>query len=492
MSAATAIILLTITFASLFVAFPTVKAHTPAWQIPTFAYIQVAPNPVGVNQQVFITFWLDKVLPGALASNDIRFHDYKLTITKPDGTTEVKTFTVVQDTTSSQYMLYTPTQVGTYTFKFEFPGQTYTWTQPIASLFGPPVPNVYTNDTYLPSSATTFLTVQREQIVAMGDYPLPTRYWSRPIEGQNTNWAAVASNWLSSPQIVANVQPDGIAPSSPHVMWTIPLQNGGVVGGTSTSILGVTYYTGMSYEGKFSNPIIIQGKLYYPLPLSNDAGSTALMGSIYSGAGGYACVDLQTGQRIWTHKYVINPTFGQIYDYETRNQHGTIAYLWAVESSGGLFGPAVETWMAYEPETGNWLFNITNVPSGTTAYTSKGEIVRYVFDAQNNRLALWNNTAAPELTGDPTGIGAWAEMWRPVGKVIDGSTSYSWNVSVPTTSPTASVFGVIPDDVLLIQANFPDEMYMIMGSWGTPDNCQIWAVSLKPETRGQLLWTKTY
>ena len=33
---------------------PNANAHTPAWQIPTYAYINVAPNPVGVNQSVSI------------------------------------------------------------------------------------------------------------------------------------------------------------------------------------------------------------------------------------------------------------------------------------------------------------------------------------------------------------------------------------------------------------------------------------------------------
>lgn len=485
--AAAITLLFVMMFASLFVAFPVAEAHTPAWQIPTFAYIQVAPNPVGVNQEVFATFWLDKVLPGALASNDIRFHDFRLTITKPDGTTEVKTFPVVHDTTSSQFTLFTPTQTGTYTFRFDYPGQTYTWTQPIVGPFGPPTPNTYTNDVYLPSSATTTLTVQQEPIASVGSYPLPTRYWTRPIEGQNTNWAAVASNWLSIPQIVTNVQPDGIAPNSPHIMWTIPYQNGGVVGGTTSTIPGVTYYTGMPYEGKFGNPIIMQGKLYYPISISNSA-QTAIMPSSLTGS--YACVDLQTGERIWTQNYKVNPTFGQIYDYESRNQHGALGFLWAVSGS---------TWIAYEPETGNWLFNLTNVPSGVSAssagtvYTPNGEIVSYILNKQTNQLALWNNTAAPNLTGDPTGMSASAELWRPVGKVADASNAYSWNVTVPATSPFASIFGVIPDDMLLVQANFPSGSSGLSGTaGGTPDNCQVWAISLKPATRGQLLWTKIY
>ncbi len=481
---------LVLTIAVPLLALPSVNAHDPAWNIPTFAYIQVAPNPVGVNQQVFATFWLDKVLPSALATNDIRFHNYKLTITKPDSTTEIKTFPVVMDTTSSQYTLYTPTQIGTYKFKFEFPGQVYTWTTPSVDFTGALVPNAFTGDTYLPSSAETTLTVQEAQIMSVEDYPLPTSYWSRPIEGQNTNWASIASNWLSAPQIVNNFQSDGIAPNSPHIMWTTPLQNGGIVGGKTTAIPGVSYYTGMSYEGKFANPIIMQGRLYYPIPLSDNAPG-GMGGSPLNG--GYACVDLQTGQRVWWKNYAVNPTFGQIYDYESRNQHGALGFLWAVSGS---------TWIAYEPETGDWLFNLTNVPSGVslpglrgsgnTVYTSKGEIVSYILDTRNNRLALWNNTAAPGETGDPTGMSANAEMWRPVGKVIDASTAYSWNVTVPATSMFASVFGIIPDDTLLVQANFLSSTGASGNAGGTPSNAQVWAISLKPASRGQLLWTKIY
>ena len=29
---------------------PTTNAHTPAWSIPTYAYIDCSPNPVGVGQ----------------------------------------------------------------------------------------------------------------------------------------------------------------------------------------------------------------------------------------------------------------------------------------------------------------------------------------------------------------------------------------------------------------------------------------------------------
>ncbi len=84
------------------------SAHTPAWEIPTFAYVTVSPDPVGVGQTMFVLMWIDKVMPNAAVDNDIRFHDYKLTITKPDGSVDQQAWPIVYDTTSSQYTLFTP------------------------------------------------------------------------------------------------------------------------------------------------------------------------------------------------------------------------------------------------------------------------------------------------------------------------------------------------------------------------------------------------
>ena len=144
---------------------PNANAHTPAWQIPTFAFINAAPSPVGVGQKVSIIMWVDKIPDGAAFGNNVRFHNYQLTITAPDGTTQTQTFAVASDPTSSQFYAYTPTQVGTYTAKFTFPGQLYTFTDLIA-VFGPPAPSPYVNDTYLPSSASTTFTVQQAPLPA--------------------------------------------------------------------------------------------------------------------------------------------------------------------------------------------------------------------------------------------------------------------------------------------------------------------------------------
>ena len=98
----------------------TATAHTPAWNIHSFAYVSAAPNPVGVGQQVYIYMWVDIPLTGALVTNDIRRHGYTLTITQPDGTNTSKTFDVVQDTTGVQSYFFTPETVGNYTLTFNY------------------------------------------------------------------------------------------------------------------------------------------------------------------------------------------------------------------------------------------------------------------------------------------------------------------------------------------------------------------------------------
>jgi hypothetical protein len=106
---------LMLTFAVSLVALPAANAHTPPWEIQSYLNIHVAPNPVGLGQQVYIVMFTTWSLPGADYNNDIRFHDFKLTITKPNGDTEIKTYDVVPDSGGSVFTLYTPDQVGTYT-----------------------------------------------------------------------------------------------------------------------------------------------------------------------------------------------------------------------------------------------------------------------------------------------------------------------------------------------------------------------------------------
>ena len=480
---------LVLTITSTLIALPNVNAHTPPQNVPTYAYLTVSPNPVGAGQPVSLIFWLDKVPPTAAGAAGDRWTNLTIAVTKPDGTKQtLGPFT--SDPVGGGFVAYVPDQTGSYTFLFNFPGHVASLNNPVTG--APGSPSDYVNDTYLPSAFTAPLTVQSTPINPTPNYPLPTSYWTRPIEGQNTNWATIASNSLSGSAIVGRYQPDGIAPNSAHIMWTKSLEFGGVVGGSNTLPNEITYYDGTNYENKFTDPIILYGRLYYSLPRSDSqpGGFSATAG------GGYVCVDLQTGKEIWRREDLGNtvpaPTFAQLYDYESFNQHGVIpnGYLWSAVGGGGFFGPpAPQNWTAYDPIDGTKLFTLLNVPPGTEVRGPNGEILHYILNAQSNRLALWNNTAPQALTAafDPTDYSSTNYyQWRPVGKVVDAGNAYTWNVTIPALAPGSSIIAASYNDMVIVSTP-------LMGflGFGTPAITTVSAISVKDATRGQILWTTT-
>ena len=52
-------ILLTISISASIMLTPPTTAHSPPWQIPTYAYVVAAPNPIGVGQEAHVYMWLD-------------------------------------------------------------------------------------------------------------------------------------------------------------------------------------------------------------------------------------------------------------------------------------------------------------------------------------------------------------------------------------------------------------------------------------------------
>jgi hypothetical protein len=501
----TVALILLLAFSGSIVFLPTVGAHTPPQTWPTFAYLAISPNPVGVGQSVYVVMWISPNPPTAMGLAGDRWRDMKLTVTTPSG--DVKTVgTYDSDPTGSTYAVFTPDQIGSYKFELDYAGQ-------VMSLVGPtgiPVNpadlvsrggDVYVNDTFLGSSAVADLSVQQQQITPISSTPLPTSFWTRPIYGQNSAWASIASNWLAGSQIggTGNVWQAGAGPSSAHIMWTMPIETGGIVGGNTGAytytISDIAYYSGGAYEGRFTKAMIIDGKLFYTDPLGHSLNG-----------GGYTAVDLTTGEVVWhsddiaitvgntstgAPNTILVPSFGQVFDYESQNQHGVVGgILWAVTGS---------TWSAYDSFTGKWLYNLTNVPSGTEKYADMGEIVRYIlnYDAKTHTgsIALWNDTqhnVGLELVDPEGGAGTNAYQWRPNGKSVDMSNAYTWNVtfSADLSGVSApSIVNVIPGDIILgTSTNFA-----LLGRFsGTPDPYTMWAISDKPETRGQLLWIKNY
>ena len=111
------ILMLTITTTSIFVALPSANANNPPFKVPTYSYVTVAPNPVGIGQTVTVAWWLDKLPPGAAGNAGERYIGQTLEIMAPDGTSQTISLPP-SDPVGCGYTKYTPDQVGTYTLNF--------------------------------------------------------------------------------------------------------------------------------------------------------------------------------------------------------------------------------------------------------------------------------------------------------------------------------------------------------------------------------------
>ncbi|MCX8150270.1 MAG: PQQ-binding-like beta-propeller repeat protein [Candidatus Bathyarchaeota archaeon] len=426
-------------------------ADAAVFSVDTNAYIMLAPNPVGVNQPVLVSYRIDKVKAGATDLLN-HFEGFAVTITKPDGTVERRTDLDV-DSTSGGWFMYTPTQVGTYKFQTHFPAQ---WS------------NVTANQIFYKASdsAIVSLTVQQEPIQGIPNNPLPTDAWKRPINAENKGWSAIADNWLMRSYDIPNrsfcmtcaVAPYTSAPNSAHILWAKPIIFGGQGGGKFGD---ASYYTGLSYE-QFYLPLILEGRIIYTE--HNPTTTTAL---------GTVIMDLYTGQQIM---YLNNTDiiFAQVLQIDNPNEHGLIAYLWSV--SGATTNA---TFTLYDAFTGREHCKVTNVTwgglgsfnAGPTMFGPKGEVLSYaiVGTAPNQRLIRWNSTRAIYTRGA-------IDTWSPAyGSIIDGSRGIEYNVSISISG--LSIAGVT-DDYILAQKRDTNTFPYVQ-----TDAC------FDAKT-GQLLWSK--
>ncbi len=413
---------------------PNVSAHTPPWQVPTYAFINVAPEPIGIGQQASVAFWLDKVPIGAEGLYGDRWHGLTVTVTKPDGTTEsLGPFN--SDVNGGASTRYTPNQVGTYKFLFKYPGQVAQNANPYPFTPGfVPLGLDYVNDTFLPSSASTTLTVQQQQVItAYGQAPLPTAYWTRPINSMNREWSVIGGNWLAlaatqfgATGLLANTgnyDPYTTAPNSAHIMWTKPLSFGGQIGGEFGSSETGLYSTGTAYEAKFG-AVIINGIIYY---------------TEYPGAGnnptGLKAVDIRTGNTVWEKPITTPLRCGMVLNFITGDQYGGHAYLFCAPAAIGFIPyPPGSNWEMYDAMTGAWVLNINNTNAGTLVEGPNGEILSYT--VANNMLTMWNSTKCISAGSTKNlfyTVYSSSEIWRPPqGATIDWAAGYQWSAPLAT------------------------------------------------------------
>jgi outer membrane protein assembly factor BamB len=412
----------------------------------TIAFIGALPNPVGVGQEVLFHVGIQD----ALASQELGWEGLSITITKPDGTTDTIS-NIRTDSTGGTGRVYVPDQVGNYSVQSHFPEQENP--RRTGGGFGGTALSegaiMYASD-----SPILTLVVQDEPLVHYPGSPLPTEYWTRPINAQHREWYPVAgSSWHD--------QDYNEAPESPHVLWTKPLTTGGLVGG-DIGIYGFEH--GDAYQGKWgggffspSYPMVIAGKLIYTHHNSIDP----LI---------YTCVDLRTGEVLWEKTFLDNRTinFGQNFYWDSYNYHQTYSYIWAQIGSD---------WYAFDPMDGFLRLVMENVPSGTTVRDERDNIYRYDISLSQAQMSLWNWSARISMQGSFRGPN--------VGTYDCASTSSSsrraWaldDVPIPTG---------LPGSVRAIEHG-----ERVVGSDVSLDEVTIWAFSLKPGQEGQLLFKNTW
>jgi len=406
-SRATAIlitVLLTFSMTASTMLLPGASAQTQ--NFPTYSYVRVSPNPVGVDQQVTVDFGLAVPLENvAFATN------MTIVVTHPNGNKETLG-PFISDYTGSTSTRYTPTTVGNYTFQFFYGGQVLG--------IGETGPG-FVGDVELPShSVPVTLVVQSSPVSYQPTTPLPTSYWQTPINAENVqNWAAISGPWLglaSNPfgstgayNVTGNDNPYTLGPTSAHILWTKPWAVGGVAGGQVGNDELSSYWGTSQYEPKW-NPVVIDGIEYsdwYTTTTSSDNGLVA--------------TNLYNGQTMWTIS-TTNPLIGgMVIKWESVNQYGVVGpYILTsgtlpgvndalVPSIFGGLAPAGE-YNLYDALTGTYVASIVN---GTTPGSgfSGGFMTN---DANGNWVGYYvNSTFGTEVVHPAFGVNKLVNITQP-------------------------------------------------------------------------------
>jgi len=401
---------------------PSGSAHTPPYNIPTQAYVAVAPATVGVGQYCTIVVWLAQLSPTAGGIGGLYFSGFKISIVEPNGNNVTIGPFMCASATSSDFRTFTPTMAGTYTIQFSFAGETMSnGTGPPGVDVNAPLLNglIYDGDWFEPSiSAPVTLTVQQQPVSSWPEPPLPTGYWTVPINAMNRGWSSLASNWLGGTWLINNNQ-EGTGPLSAHVLWTEPIEPGYPGGISDARWAGIPSDIN-DYEGPWSAPIIMNGVIYYNTPWVADSQSYGYWArSLYTGQVLYYKNGTDNGSPqppIYNYIMVSSAStgggFGQRHYIQLTQ--GQMVYIWDVNGQGVasyLIEELNSTWYFLDPTTGNYICSIINVPGGTTYTDQSGAILKVNYNSATGLVTMWNTTQTI-VPGGPSG--SIQQQWKPM------------------------------------------------------------------------------
>ena len=114
--------------------------------------------------------------------------------------------------------------------------------------------------------------------------------------------------------------------------------------------------------------------------------------------------------------------FGQIYAYDSPNQHGAIPYLWATAGS---------TYQMYDAFSGNWILDINNVPGRNNGLQFRRKYPE-VYTKHTEWLVISMEFKQGNLVSKESFRTNENWMWRPpLGETVDGRNGFEWNVTIP-------------------------------------------------------------
>ncbi|MGD6851212.1 MAG: PQQ-binding-like beta-propeller repeat protein [Candidatus Bathyarchaeia archaeon] len=448
-------------------------------EIPTYAYINVAPNPIGVGQTVNVNYFLATVLEDSTGPINMT-----VIITDPDGNVETRS-NLVGDTTGGSFFNFVPDQAGNWTFQHKYGGQITAG----GGMFGPGYSGLH----QMPSESKVFtLVVQEEPIVqtAWPLTPLPTTYWETPVSAQNVqHWYKIMGPWLGLGGITfsdtgaynASSLCNPYTPSvySGHILWTKTWGAGGVVGGDAggTEDTG-NYWSTRQYWPQYA-PVIMNGRMYstyYPETTGYSAG--------------IVCTDLYSGQTLWTLNTTSELRCGMMTQWKTANMYGVIGpyiittgTLPAAETGGIKYNtaPGTTQYNMYSAETGQYVLSIVNGSGLTMKADANGNLIGYYLDSIPGTKFTYGPAAGfggQPVTGNYTvesatqpylacfnlsmALGnAWG--WAPsANTAIDFKYGIMWAKPIPTEingapiSPTLSIDAINPltGDAVILTAGY--------------------------------------
>lgn len=407
---------------------------TPDEEYDVIPRLNVAPNPVQVDQSVIINGWLSVPMSPA------HYHtDYKFVITKPDGTSE----TYLRDSfraDGTSWLNIVPDQIGTWNVQYIFQGSYWppgNYTYPEAQ-GGYPVS--FPNSLYFkPTNTSMDFVVQSEPVPGWPDFPLPTDYWTRPVGPDHRNWWPILG-WYPSDGISVRDEtrpywpgesndyarsqygfiPFTQAPLSPHVVHIRDNMIGGMIGGDLTTYSYGYIDRQFSQHVRPHGPEIIYGGIAYemvPTEIRDPPRDSRVASEFPDSPYGtpeyvFEAYDIRTGEILFQRydvpfgKAPTMVTYWEGYPEIEGAQPLYSRYVWLTYVGGGRL-------INYHPWTGTPVHNISIAPlSSGVLYTHKKDLtmegsgrVPYFFSVQNlgssvpsserYRLIEWTVTGTP-------------------------------------------------------------------------------------------------